>query len=303
MKKFITNSAMFLVCAVITIIIVFWQADGKTDPFYLRFTTHKQSSLILGTSRAAQGILPDDMNKKLNRNDIYNYSFTLAHSPYGPTYLKGIKDKLDTETRNGIFVITVDPWSIASRTNTQNDSLNLREDDFSLGNVTFKNYHPNFEYLIKSYDAPFLNILRADSNEMILHKNGWLEVNVDMDSTNVATRSFEKMRSYKNDYLPHYYVSEYRYNYLSKTISYLKKHGDVYLVRLPVSPEMFEIENILLSDFDNQIKNLSRKHRIPFYNMTKMNEEFQYTDGNHLYKESGGEVSILIAEFILKSKH
>ena len=91
MKKFIVNICLFLIIVLLTILGVFWQADGKTDPFYLRFTTDKQNSLILGTSRAAQGLLPEVLNSKLNRDDFFNYSFTLGHSPYGPTYLKSIK--------------------------------------------------------------------------------------------------------------------------------------------------------------------------------------------------------------------
>ncbi len=301
MKKFIINTGIFTILVILTIIGVFYQADGKTDPFYDRFTTNKQSSLILGTSRAAQGILPDILNSELNRNDIYNYSFTISHSPFGSIYLKSIKAKLDIGETDGIFIITVDPWSISSKTVDPNDFLNFREVDLSLGQVSFVNYHPNFEYLITTYGSQYLDILIGGSDNMILHKNGWLEVTVEMDSMNVAERLKNKVDNYENKNLPIYNFSTYRYNYLGKTISYLKNYGKVYLVRLPLSPEIFEIEKKLISDFDLKMKNLSAEYKTPYFNLTNRNHNFQYTDGNHLYKESGEEVSLLISRLILES--
>ncbi len=35
-----------------------------------------------------------------------------------------------------------------------------------------------------------------------------------------------------------------------------------------------------------------------YFDMTKLKNEFRYTDGNHLYKESGKLVSTKIAEWI-----
>ena len=300
MKKFLINTSIFLVIAFLTITAVFWQADGKSDPFYKRFTTHKQSSLILGTSRAAQGLLPDVFNSELNRDDFFNYSFTVGHSPYGPTYLKSIKKKVTDGSDEGVFIVTIDPWSISSKTADPNDYLNFREVDRSLGKTSLVNYHPNFEYLIYCYNSQYLDILRGGSDKIILHEDGWLEITIDMDSVKVAERIKNKINNYTKSNLPVYHYSDYRYEYLGKTISYLKNFGEVYLVRLPVSPDMFEIEKLLLNDFDNKIKALSETHKIPYFNLTKNNSQYQYTDGNHLHKESGKEVSRLISALILE---
>ncbi len=282
---------------------VFFKADGDADAFYLRFTSSKQNSLILGTSRAAQGIIPDILNKELNRNDLFNYSFTLGHSPYGPTYLNSVKRKLDKSFKNGIFIITVDPWSISSITFNPNDSLNFREVNRSLGKVSLVNYHPNLEYLILDYSNQYLNLLRKPTEKYTLHKNGWLEVNVDMDSIKVAERVKRKLKIYQTENLTNYKFSDYRYNYLGKTISYLQDYGKVYLVRLPISPEIFEIEKSLIFDFDIKMRKLSETYEIPYFNLTDENSNFQYTDGNHLHKESGKEVSRLISELILESNY
>lgn len=301
MKKFLINTGIFLILALLTVFGVFFQADGRTDPFYKRFTTNRQSSLILGTSRAAQGVLPEVLNSELNRNDFFNYSFTVAHSPYGATYLNSIKKKLNKESKGGIFIITVDPWSISSITIDPNDSLNFREVDRSLGRTSYVNYHPNFEYLINGFASQYLEILRGGSDKIELHENGWLEVTVGMDSIQIVKRIENKMNNYKGKYLPIYHFSDYRYYYLGKTISYLNNYGEVYLIRLPISPEMYDIEKLLIPDFDDRMVRLSTAYEVPYFNLTSKNSDFQYTDGNHLYKESGRRVSFLISQMILES--
>ena len=67
---------------------IFIQVDGNTDPYYKRFTTPTNNSLILGVSKAAQGLQPQVFNNILNRKDLFNYSFTISSSPYGKLYLK-----------------------------------------------------------------------------------------------------------------------------------------------------------------------------------------------------------------------
>ena len=94
MKRFILQLALILSVLIGCIFLVLNKADGGTDPFYIRFTTPKQQNLILGTSRAAQGLQPHVFDSICNVN-FYNYSFTIAHSPYGPTYLNSIKKKLN----------------------------------------------------------------------------------------------------------------------------------------------------------------------------------------------------------------
>ena len=68
-------------------------AGGNTDSFYKRFTSPRQSNLILGNSRSAQGILPHYM-KSFNGEPFYNYSFTIFDSPFGDSYLSSVKNKL-----------------------------------------------------------------------------------------------------------------------------------------------------------------------------------------------------------------
>ncbi|HEX8278894.1 MAG TPA: hypothetical protein VF540_09375, partial [Segetibacter sp.] len=194
MKRFIKGLMLFSILPVSLIVLCFFLADGTIDTFYLRFTTPSQNSFILGTSRAAQGLQPDIIDSFLNQNGfaskLFNYSFTVAHSPYGPVYYEAIRKKLDKNTQNGIFIIAVDPWSISSGTKDPNDSTAFEENKLCLATTkAINSVRPNIDYLINSYAEPIFsiyikrikNLLREPP--LVLHKNGWLEVKVNMDST------------------------------------------------------------------------------------------------------------------------
>ena len=58
MKKLLIQLSVLSVLVLVSFVLVLTRADGSTDPFYTRFTTPRQNNLILGTSRAAQGVQP-----------------------------------------------------------------------------------------------------------------------------------------------------------------------------------------------------------------------------------------------------
>ena len=101
---------------------------GGVDAFYGRFASPAAGSLVLGTSRAAQGIRPAVLAARLAgqfEGPLLNYAFTLTHSPYGPAYLASIRRKLRPGVRHGLFIVAVDPWSLsaAGRADTAGRSL------------------------------------------------------------------------------------------------------------------------------------------------------------------------------------
>jgi hypothetical protein len=101
LKAFLIKTTVYIFVVGLTFIITLSFADGKVDQFYLRFTSPAMDNLIIGTSRSAQGILPSTINEELNRK-FFNFSFTIAHSPYGPVYLNSIKKKLNPNTSKKI---------------------------------------------------------------------------------------------------------------------------------------------------------------------------------------------------------
>ena len=128
MELFLKRLIVFILISASFFLMILSLANGHTDPFYIRFTTTKQQNLFLGTSRAAQGLMPSVFDSILHKTFL-NYSFTLAHSPYGETYLTSIKKKVAKTEYPGLFVLAVAPWSISSKLDNPNDSTSFRELD------------------------------------------------------------------------------------------------------------------------------------------------------------------------------
>jgi len=295
MKRFIINTTIFVTLILGSIYIVLSRANGYSDPYYLKFTTPKQNSLIIGTSKAAQGIVPDVVNEILNI-DIYNYSFNMSVSPYGPKYLESIKRKLSQKNKNGVFIVTVDCWSISSSCINPDDTLNFRENNSCIGEMKNVDKNPNMQYLLKYMYGNYYRIL-FKSSVSLLHENGWLEVTLNTDSVSVNRRTKSTLLEYEN-YLSIYKFSQIRFDYLIKTIEFLEENGDVYLVRLPITPKLMEIENQLNPNFNAQMQQISKKAH-GYLDLTPKNDLFNYTDGVHLNQNSGKLVTEEISRWIM----
>ncbi|MCB0765455.1 MAG: hypothetical protein KDB84_12155, partial [Flavobacteriales bacterium] len=200
MRRFLLKTAIALCIALCFHLIAAWHADGSSDAYYLRFTGHRHASLIIGTSRGAQGIDPTAFAEGKKGDgwapDLFNFAFTRANSPYGPTYLRAIAGKLDPGQDNGLFLVSVDPWALSER----KDENGFPESERFLGRMHTFNSTPNPEYLIRCYGAGWGALLGgplvgADTT-LFLHEDGWLEVRIPMDSASVATRSAQKKREY-----------------------------------------------------------------------------------------------------------
>lgn len=298
--KFIYKVVLFTIPVILFYFLILSFANGYTDPFYLRFTSAKQTSLILGTSRAAQGVNPEILNNVLGRSDVYNFAFTNAHSPYGSIYLNSIKRKLNINSNSGIFILTIDPWSISSKYINESRVEELRESNLCVSTTSFVNLKPNIPYLLKNYRKPLYTLINQKKSPVLLHKNGWLEVSVKIDSSLFSERILSKTNAYRTNQLPNYSFSEKRFSDFIDTIEYLKNYGNIYLVRLPVHPLMLNIDNELMPEFNKKINDLSKRFKLPYFDMTTLDESFTYIDGVHLYKESGKHVTKKIGKWILQ---
>lgn len=284
-----------------------YKAGGKFDPFYIRFTNGQHQSMITGTSRAAQGLSPAVMNNILDDDytAIGNFAFTSENSPYGAVYLEAIRKKVDTTAvynKKNVFILCVSPWSIMTF-NKETDAVStFREHNLFLAKIKSvdKKGKPNFEYLMKEYAQSWGKILyNPVDNHTFLHDDGWLEVRVPMDSLSLQKRVREKIADYES--LSHVArFSPTRIHYLEQTIAFLNKYGSVYLVRLPTSESIAEIENKSMPDFDDKMIGLSKKYKIKYWSFFSQNSEYEYTDGNHLYYQSALKISQKLAEMINK---
>ena len=285
-------------------------ANGKSDPYYLRFTTPRQKSMIFGSSRAAQGIVPEIINKNILNENIFNYAFTLSNSPYGETYFNAIKAKLDTSLKKSIFILEVSPMALSynyKKNPEQNPKL-FREKDKFLDRLIFFNANPNMDYIIRCYNGNYANIFINNVIDipMELKTDGWLEVNVPMDKKSIKERTIAKIRETKMKISPLKY-SQVREKCLVETIDYLNSFGHVFLVRLPAGKEICQMEIKQYSQFDERMNGIVTKLGISYINIFEQSGEFITTDGNHLWKNDAKTVTKIITdsinEYMERKKH
>ena len=302
MSSFLRKTAIALLIAGLFHLAAGFLADGTTDEYYLRFTTGKQRSMILGGSRAAQGLHPSVFNDASPgtgfEGPVYGFAFTMAHSPYGATYLHAIEEKLDPSARNGLFILQVDPWLLSN----PGDSTALTEADRTLGPQLIWNAHPNYEYLTRYWDRGWGALghwpMGDPDTTSVLMPDGRLAVNVAMDTATVKRRTENKVRTYRDEYLPGRKLSTARLDYLRQTIALLEPHGTVTLVRLPVCAEIASMERSFAPDFPTLMADLANTTGTEFLDLDTMAATF--TDGNHLDEHSGQRVTEAIRRLIGK---
>lgn len=291
MKKFLKKAFLFfiMVLAIYTFILVF--LGGYVDYFYNKFTTSKQSSLIIGDSRSLQGIQPSVLNECLSLEkldtQIFNYSFTISQAAYGPPYTKSIFKKIDTTTlKKGIYILNVNPWMLAERPEDDFKNSKFFEKNAPPHNMEFVNMNPNYEYLIKNYEYfHFRSLIRRTSK---LHKDGWLEErNLPKDSFTLENWTNNQIKMFKG-FSDKWNKSLDRKDYLKTLIIRLKNHGEVFLVRLPMSKEILEIERKFWDDFSKDMDRLAIETNVTFIDFSNKANYDTY-DGHHLTK-AGGEV-------------
>jgi hypothetical protein len=251
---------------------------NSIDPFYIKLLGKTDNALILGDSRALQGIDPTYLPFMAE-----NFAFTIGHSPYDKSYLKLIKKKVDTSTKViGRHIVCVSPWSLV-KIETDSNDIN----PFFSENLKLPLCNPNIEYLFKYTDLRFVSLLKLLRSNSISNNLGWLKIEMSEIELRkeYKRRVREKINNYKVKYDNHNLDSSTaRIENLKAIIQFLKKTGNVCLVRLPVSNEMLELEKMYFTEFDNLLIEISKTFNLDYINLTDL--EIQTTDGNHIwYKE------------------
>lgn len=304
MKKFLIKIIPYFVAVITVFAVLGSYADGNTDNNYMHFAVEKPQNIILGDSRGAQGIVPDVLYDKLSVK-FDNFSLNIVESPYGQIYLKALKRKLDPETKDGIFILTVNPWSLSLDKNVRNIK-DYPEERSPLNDMHFYDWSPNYEYLLKHYTRSWFKLYteRADAvgrSNSFLHEDGWMEINVNMHKDSVAARTARKTLDYEGLAKAVELYPE-RLKAFNEIINFLKTKGTVYLVRIPTSKNLTAIENRKYPHFNKLLEDISRKQNVKAFDFSKRYEDYQYTDGNHMYKESSKILTAQIADSILVYK-
>jgi hypothetical protein len=266
-----------------------WSMDERFDPFYLKLAGPPRTALILGTSRASQGIDPAVLDSTVAggyQGPFHNFAFTTMHSPFGPAYLHAIRRKLDPNTTRGLFVVTVDPWSLSLPADHPPAPVHeFPEDDSFLNTLTRINGDLRLEYFIRSYNYGWGSLLagplhRTDLSEV--RENGLLIVTAPLDSAIMAKRTRQKTEEYRVFAEGGKRHSPEREAYLLETCTTLMGHGRVALVRMPIHPAIRELEDRFRPDFSRDMQELASKLGIPWLDHSSAGDSLAFTDGNHL---------------------
>lgn len=302
MKKYLLNISIFLLGVLLILSVYIYSFNlGSLDFYYKRISSPKQHSLILGNSKAAQGLDPAVFNETLNLNNIFNFSFTANYSPYGKVYYNSIKNKLKDTITNGVFILAVDPGSISGDKEDPNDETKFKDYQGFLANIDCFDCNPNYDYIQYShetfYKKVFLNMVKGRG---YLHDNGWLEIKINNDSLNRNKRLLIKLAN--KNYAMSYTASSTRLEYLKKTINLLKSKGKVYLVRLPTHQKIVERQAISMPQFEQLMIDLSLNMGVPYKSYTTLSSKYHYVDGTHLTNYSAKAISKDIAFWIKNKK-
>ncbi len=255
--------------------------------------TGKANHLILGLSRAKRGLSPAIFEKELGlEGRMLNFAFNNLQSPYGPAYYKAVKSKVIKQEHKGLYLLSVTPGGVMNL--VREDGVRFREDSFFYYKLWSQNSSPNWEYILRSpvSNGSLFQFIRNKYSVLftgddpkwpeIIHPDGWGELDISKRASRI------KPLILNNTYVK----SSRREMYLEKTISFLKQHGTVILIRLPIGKEYQEYEEILYPNFDTLIYNMAKKHQVQYLNYFKSELNIPFHDGHHLFGE-GAEIFTL----------
>lgn len=265
--------------------------QGDVDKYYSKFT-HKGGSLIVGLSRAHEGIVPSIIEEEFINNQInkpvLNFGFQKSQAPYGDVLLKAIKNKIDTTKNNNLFILCVSPGSfLISKSNSEKNI----DKNIMLNRMTNFNKTPNFEYIRKCYGQPlYTSLIPKNKSIREIHSDGWMNFKSKIGNYTVKDSqvqlwkkqnlyAFEKVYNYEK-------ISDYRIKKFKETLSYLTQHGTVILVRMPFDRDFLELENKIWKNFNSDIQQIANNYSIPYLDYSLTNEEYKTYDGSHLFGES-----------------
>lgn len=270
-------------------------SKGYVDQYYHKFT-QESGSLILGLSRADQGIAPQILEEKLSDLEydmpITNFAINLDHSAYGKLYLQGIKEKLNPQLKNGLFILTVSTGAFTTPLKMKDDAVFNMDKKGVIGKTTNLKHNPNYDYIINNYAQPLYNgVINLNSwSHHIAHDNGWNEFTL---VSHLDTLKHDDMQFWKTQTLKYLKkknklleISKHRIDGFIGTVEYLKTRGEVFVVRLPADADFIDFENSNWPTFNQKIDSIAKQHNVPFLNYTLQDTNYKTYDGSHMLSQS-----------------
>jgi hypothetical protein len=298
-RKFIFK--LTLICAIVIGLhaAMIPLVDGTTMIYYYKCSSPQQNNLIIGTSRGSQGIMPSVLKDSLGI-DVLNFAFNGTTSPYGQVYTHAILEKLDPTTTNGRFILCVDPWAIRVMTDSITGEEEFPEEKNILNKIHSFNLYPNIEFIAQDYNQGWGNIAYTrwrKNSSLNGHRDGWVEVTREINPQEIAKREKGKADGFRKS-LPESRIADYRLQELSDLIKTLEKHGNVYMVRLPIGETIYAIEHEFCPTFDSMMDSLANQHNSAYLSMQTNSSQMIFNDGHHINRAYAPVCTSIIANWI-----
>jgi hypothetical protein len=282
-------------------------SKGPVDEYYMKFT-QPADGLVLGLSRADQGVVPEIVADSLLPSDqeFRMVNFAMNQTFYGRAYLEAIRKKLREQTREGIFILSVNPGSFTASKGFNPDEIQKFDEKTILGKLSEVSADPNYDYLSCCYGSSLYNVIYNTSvwDHFVFHADGWNEVVLKTSQSTISEGDIRhwtalNLRFYKLK-LKTEEFNPYRLEYLVKTIDFLKSRGKVYMVRMPAAADIIALENEQWSQFDILMDSVAQEEEIAYLNFTLTPDIYMTYDGSHLFSQSARKFTADLA-FKIKS--
>ncbi len=266
-------------------------ATWYVDDLYPKFTG-TASGLEVGTSRESDGVVPSILEECLAEPgvalNIENFAFAYGQSDYGEMYLDAIRRKLDPDTEDGVFTVGGNPASL-SQSLAEGDAEpdDSRSRLAQMENVTAD---PNLEYIRRFYGkALYKGFTHTGErfNLRVAHPDGWIEVRQEVPDYAMSDSGMAEWRGQNIDRMtrdmPLSAPSTHRMEALGKVLELLGQHGRVWMIRMPIHPDILALEQEYWPDFSETMADLARSHGVEFFDYSGEHETFPSYDGSHLF--------------------
>ncbi|MCB0373552.1 MAG: hypothetical protein KDD31_11120 [Muricauda sp.] len=303
MRIFILKIVVF--CTLLAsayLLMVHKLSEGYVDMYYPKFT-QKAGSLVIGLSRADEGIDPETiLNNLPEKSDQSLVNFASNQNYYGKVYMDAIKEKLDDSAENRFFILSISPGSFTAPKGFGTKGIEAMDTKTPIGKTFDFTSNPNYSYIMNCYGSGLYNaFLDVDSaDNLTSHDNGWNEISL---KSNTFTITKDLMFDWKRQNLAYFErrlpkeeVKTYRLEWFGKTIEYLKNKGTVFLVRMPADEEIVSFENEHLPTFNAMVDSVAKVYKVPYLDYSESRPGFGTYDGSHLYSETAKEFSTILAK-------
>jgi hypothetical protein len=269
--------------------------DGYTDDYYARVASPRQGAMILGTSRAAQGLVPAELDARALGASVplYNFAFASSLTRYGRAYFEAIERKLSPPApgERRVFLLEVSPLAISVDTTSADE---FPEQRTFIGKLTSFALDPNVEYPFyaarRGYEIIDRTVRRwRGRTRLFLHADGWLEVEP-VAVTSVEKNIQEKLVDYARVFSTSRFSPE-RNEYLERTVALLARQGRVALVMMPFEPRLRALERSYMPDFDARMRALAGRSGATYFDLSDLDAQVVTNDGNHLRRDWARRVS------------